>query len=86
MCRNLSGAKLAENQRPRDKGNFKWFEDALVSLKMYDAKANFAKKLTKEVKDELVEYGWNPEAHSLLNFRRMTSRHDKFISGNCGGR
>ena len=61
----LPCAKLAENQRPRDKGNFKWFEDALVSLKMYDAKANYSKKLSKDIKDELVEYGWNPEANYL---------------------
>ena len=49
----LPCAKLEENQRPRDKGNFKWYDDQCVSLKMYDAKVNFNKKLTKEVKEEL---------------------------------
>lgn len=61
----LPCAKLAENQRPRDKGKLKWFEDSFVSLKMYDAKANFAKKLSKDVKEELLEYGWNPDANYL---------------------
>ena len=61
----LPCAKLEENQRPRDKGNFKWYDDQCVSLKMYDAKVNFNKKLTKEVKEELRLDGWNPEANYL---------------------
>lgn len=61
----LPCSKLQENQRPRDGGKYKWFEDAWASLKLYDVKANFAKKLTRETKASLTEYGWKPEANYL---------------------
>lgn len=51
-------AKLEMNEKPKDKGKFRWWEDKNVSLKMYDAGANFQTKVNLNKKEILESIGW----------------------------
>ncbi len=59
------GEGLVMNEKPKDKGNFKWFEDRNVSLKMYDVGRNFQHKQGLQRKAIIEESGWNPEGDFL---------------------
>lgn len=57
--------KLQMNEKPKDKGKFRWWEDSNVSNKMYDAGANVRQKQSKAMQKHLEEEGWNPEGYYL---------------------
>lgn len=56
---------LTMNEKPKDKGNFRWYEDKNVSLKMYDAGRNIQHKQGLKRKGIIKESGWNPEGEYL---------------------
>ena len=56
---------LTMNEKPKDKGNFRWYEDKNVSLKMYDASRNIQHKQDLQRKSIIKESGWNPEGDYL---------------------
>ena len=57
--------RLTMNEKPKDKGNFRWYEDKSVSLKMYDAGRNLQHKQGLQRKSIIEESGWNPEGDYL---------------------
>lgn len=63
ICKHTAAPKehLTMNEKPKDKGNFKWWNDANVSLKMYDAVRNLQCKLSQQRKDAIIQSGWNPD-------------------------
>ena len=56
---------LAMNEKPKDKGNFRWYEDKNVRLKMYDAGRNIQYKQGLQRKAIIEEAGWDPEKNYL---------------------
>lgn len=56
---------LTMNEKPKDKGNFRWYDDKNVSLKMYDAGRNIEYKQGLKRKSIIEEAGWNPEGDYL---------------------
>ena len=60
-----AGVKLVENEKGRDQGCFKWWEDSAEKLKMYDARKNILLKQGKERRQVIEEAGWNPEGNYL---------------------
>lgn len=55
-------AHLLENERPRDKGNFKYWEQrGGDSLKMYDAGRNIMMKQGLRRREVIEQAGWSPE-------------------------
>lgn len=58
---SIPSEKLTLNEKPKDKGNFRWWEDKNVCNKMYDAAQNIKKKQGLQRKEILKELGWNPE-------------------------
>lgn len=61
------GAHLLENEKPKDKGNFKWWEEAGGgdSLKMYDAGRNILMKQGMKRREIIQEAGWDPFANYM---------------------
>lgn len=57
--------KLVMNEKPKDRGNFRWWEDKNVALKMYDAGVNIKQKQSTEMMQRLMAEGWNPECYYL---------------------
>lgn len=62
---SIPSEKLILNEKPKDKGNFRWWEDRNVCNKMYDAAQNIKKKQGLQRKEILKESGWNPEGEFL---------------------
>ena len=62
---SIPSEKLILNEKPKDKGNFRWWEDRNVCNKMYDATQNIKKKQGLQRKEILKESGWNPEGEFL---------------------
>lgn len=62
---SIPSEKLTLNEKPKDKGNFRWWEDKNVCNKMYDAAQNIKKKQGLQRKEILKESGWNPEGEFL---------------------
>ena len=62
---SIPSEKLTLNEKPKDKGNFRWWEDKNVCNKMYDAAQNIKKKQGLQRKEILKESGWNPEEEFL---------------------
>lgn len=54
---SIPSAKLTMNEKPKDKGKFRWWEDSGHSLKMYDAKTNFNSKAEIDRKELLEDMG-----------------------------
>lgn len=50
--------KLTLNEKPKDKGQFRWWSDRNVSLKMYDAGRNIQMKQGLERKEIITQSGW----------------------------
>lgn len=50
--------KLELNEKPKDKGKFRWWSDKNVSLKMYDAGRNIEMKIGKHRRDIIRDAGW----------------------------
>ncbi|EFA97145.1 hypothetical protein [Hoylesella timonensis] len=59
--------KLELNEKPKDKGQFRWWSDKNVSLKMYDAGRNIQMKQGLERKKIITQSGWE-EAGEYLKF------------------
>lgn len=57
--------KLIMNEKGKDKGNFRWWTDSNVSLKMYDASKNILMKQGQEKRTIIENAGWNPESNFL---------------------
>lgn len=62
---SIPSEKLTLNEKPKDKGNFRWWKDKNVCNKMYDAAQNIKKKQGLQRKEILKESGWNPEGEFL---------------------
>ena len=62
---SIPSEKLILNEKPKDKGNFRWWEDRNICNKMYDAAQNIKKKQGLQRKEILKESGWNPEGEFL---------------------
>ena len=59
-------AHLFENERPRDRGNFKYWEQmGGDSLKMYDAGRNILMKQGLRRREVIEQAGWSPEAQYI---------------------
>ena len=57
--------KLSMNEKPQDKGKFRWWNDTNISLKMYDAGRNVKTKQGLERQAIIEESGWNPRGEFL---------------------
>lgn len=60
-----TGEHLQANDRGKDKGNFRSWNEPNVSLKMYDASRNIIMKQGLQRQGIIEEAGWNPEGHFL---------------------
>lgn len=58
-------SKLLTNEKPEDKGKFKWFSDKLVKLKMYDAGFNILIKQGLNQRDAIRASGWDEDCYYL---------------------
>jgi hypothetical protein len=57
--------KLNSDEKSKDKGNFRWWSDKNVKLKMYDAGRNIQMKQGLTRKNILNSLGWNAEDNFL---------------------
>lgn len=57
--------KLDLNEKPKDKGNFRWWSDKNVKLKMYDAGRNIEIKQGNYRKDIIRQAGWEDTGEYL---------------------
>lgn len=57
--------KLLESKNQKDENFLRRWEDADVSLKMYDENRNIRLKQTNSEKEYLKQAGWNPKLHYL---------------------
>ena len=62
---HLASEELTMNEKPKDKGCFRWYEDSVTKLKMYDASRNIQYKQGLRRKEIIEESGWNPEGDYL---------------------
>lgn len=53
------GEKLVQNEKGKDNGNFRWWEDKIISLKLYDAGRNIKAKQNENRKQVIRNAGWN---------------------------
>lgn len=58
---------LLLNEKPQDKGSFRWWKDKNVSLKMYDAKKNILMKQGEDRREVIRNAGWE-EAGEFLKW------------------
>lgn len=56
---------LTQEEKAKDKGNFRWWRDKNVSLKMYDAGKNIKNKQSFDRQKSLKDIGWNPDGDFL---------------------
>lgn len=61
----LPQAHLFMNEKGRDKGAFRWWEDSSKSLKLYDARKNILMKQDLKARVVIQEAGFNPEGQYL---------------------
>lgn len=57
--------KLELNEKPKDKGKFRWWSDKNVSLKMYDAGRNIEMKIGEHRRDIIRDAGWQDAGEFL---------------------
>lgn len=62
---HLAGYGLTMEERTKDKGNIRYFNDSNVSLKLYNAGTNIQHKQGLKMKDIIQEAGWNPKDYFL---------------------
>ncbi len=74
-------AHLLEDSRPRDKGNFKYWEQSGGgdSLKMYDAGRNIIMKQSLKRREVIQMAGWNPDAQYMKIEAHI--RHPERVNG-----
>lgn len=63
--RERSQERLTCNEKSKDKGGFRWWNDKNVKLKMYDAGKNIKYKQGLSMKEIIKEEGWNPYSYYL---------------------
>ena len=56
---------LTQEEKAKDKGNFRWWSDRNASLKMYDAGRNIKNKQSFNRQKALQSLGWNPDDNFL---------------------
>lgn len=61
----LPNEGLLMNEKPQDKGNFRWWKDGNVSLKMYDAKKNILMKQGEDRREVIRNAGWEDAGEFL---------------------
>ena len=69
----LPKAHLYMNERGRDKGAFRWWEDSSKALKLYDAGKNIKMKQGLKAREVIEECGYNPE----LQYIKFELHHKK---------
>lgn len=57
--------KLTLNEKPKDKGQFRWWSDRNVSLKMYDAGRNIEMKIGENRRNIIRDAGWEDAGEFL---------------------
>lgn len=62
---HLAGSGLTMEERTKDKGNIRYFNDKFVALKLYNAGINIQHKQGIEMKDIIQKAGWNPKDNFL---------------------
>lgn len=63
--KDIKGEGLLMNEKPQDRGTFRWWKDRNVSLKMYDAKKNILMKQGENRKQIIRELGWEDAGEFL---------------------
>lgn len=63
--RERSQERLTCDEKSKDKGRFKWWNDKYVKLKMYDAGKNIIHKQGLSMKEIIKEEGWSPSLNYL---------------------
>lgn len=58
-------SKLLVNEKSKDKGNFRWWEDKYVKLKMYDAGVNIMMKQGERMMQAIQQMGWCKDGYFL---------------------
>ena len=72
--------KLTLNEKPKDKGQFRWWNDKNVSLKMYDAGRNIQMKQGMERRKIITQSGWE-EAGEFLKWEAHYLRPESLNRG-----
>ena len=62
---SIPAEKLTLSEKPKDKGQFRWWNDKNVSLKMYDAGRNIEMKIGAHRRDIIRDAGWQDEGEYL---------------------
>lgn len=75
-----SNEKLALNEKPKDKGAFRWWEGSNVKLKMYDAGLNIKNKQSIQTKERIFSEGFIPE-NNYLKWEAHYLKPELFNSG-----
>lgn len=60
-----SKAHLGVNEKGKDKGAFRWWDDSGRALKMYDAGKNIKMKQDMKAREVIIGAGYNPEKNYL---------------------
>jgi len=60
-----AGCKLLQNEKPKDAGTFRWWEDAAEALKLYDAGRNIVLKQGLQRREAIQLAGYDPERQYL---------------------
>lgn len=56
---------MVENEKGKDEGCFRWWENSTEKIKMYDARKNILLKQGMHRRDVIQEAGWDPEKRYL---------------------
>jgi len=62
---HLAGNGLSMDEKSKDKGNIRYFNDSLLSLKLYNAGINIQHKQGLKMKDIIQKAGWNPKGNFI---------------------
>ena len=62
---HLAGNGLTMDEKSKDKGNIRYFNDNNVSLKLYNAGINIQHKQGLKMKDIIQKAGWNPKGNFI---------------------
>ncbi len=65
IAKHSAGDKLIPHADAKYKGYFKYFDDTVVRIKMYDVGRNPLDKLGRPIQEIIEEIGWNPKDNYL---------------------
>ena len=60
-----AGCKLLQNEKPKDAGTFRWWEDSAEALKLYDAGRNIELKQGLKRREAIRQAGYDPDRQYL---------------------